>query len=258
MKSILLGLLFTSVAIRAAGQIIIHDEAIRNQQERMVFKQWDKDNFIPEKGFLGLNPLYWMTWGLHPDYPKKDKRPLGPIGPQTQRLALMAAMAASSKQYKLESDTLNYTAISEALNYTPLLSDTDPLWLIFYRSEFDPLINTTSDPLAGTSNAVKYYLIRNGALNWYLEEINVLKERLQIARTSILDRGSRIIAYHRLLKDYRRLQSTWDSKRQNARKQLQLYQISSNMAQRKARISNLDLGKSDVEIAISVLSKSKL
>ena len=46
----------------AFSQIPIRDIHIANQQERMVFKQWDKSKFTPSKGFLGLNPLYWLTW----------------------------------------------------------------------------------------------------------------------------------------------------------------------------------------------------
>ncbi len=30
------------------------DQHIVNQQERMVFKQWDKKKFTPTKGFLGI------------------------------------------------------------------------------------------------------------------------------------------------------------------------------------------------------------
>ncbi|WP_256009454.1 hypothetical protein [Desertivirga xinjiangensis] len=240
------------------AQRLIFDEAIKYQQERMVYKQWDKDKFIPDKGFLGLNPLYWLTWGLHPDYPKTDKRPLGPVGPQTQRLALLTAMANTARQYKLESDTLSTTAISEAVNYSPLLSDADPLWLMYYQSELSSLTDFSEDVLNGAGEDVKVYLTRNGGLNWYLEEIDILKERLNLARSSIFDRGSRIISYHRILKDYRRLLAAWEAKKQNARKQLNLFRIHENLKGKEGSLSRADFQKSDIDIANSILSKSKL
>ena len=68
------------------------DKHIVNQQERMVFKQWDRDKFTPKRGFLSLNYQYWITWALHPRYPRTDRRPLSLSGPQTLRLLLVSAM----------------------------------------------------------------------------------------------------------------------------------------------------------------------
>jgi len=242
----------------AFAQIPIRDRHITNQQERMVFKQWDRRKFTPRKGWLGLNPLYWLTWGLHPDYPKKDLRPLGPKGPQTQRLALVIAMQNTTDTYKLHSDTLRNTAISEAINYSSLFSDLDPLWLLYYRYQLYPLMVAGQvDEFAGLSEKEKSYLLRNGAYGWFLEETGILSERLNAARTTILDRGSRIIAYQRLLTEYRKLYSTWDTKKRNARQMLALNDAASKIRKKEFPLAG-DYSKTDKQIADAILSKSKL
>jgi hypothetical protein len=45
------------------SQTLAQDKAVRYQQERMVYLQWDKNKFEPKAGFLSLNPYYWLTWG---------------------------------------------------------------------------------------------------------------------------------------------------------------------------------------------------
>lgn len=240
------------------GQIPIRDKHITHQQERMVFKQWDKSKFTPSKGFLGLNPLYWVTWGLHPDYPNKDLRPLSSAGPQTKRLALVVAMHNMTKQYKMHADTLRSTAFSEAINYSGLVSDADPLWVLYYRHEFAPLLNqgvSVSDDLSSTE---KEYLLRNGIYEWYLEESAILSERLRAARTTTLDRGSRMIIYHRLLSELRKLSATWETKKANAAKFLSMAKSNNNIKSRDEPLSKNGAMQSDKEIADKILSKSKL
>src|SRR3546814_5216435 len=87
------------------------DKHIVHQQERMVFKQWNRDKFTPKKGFLGLNYQYWLTWAWHPNYPRTDRRPLSFTGPQTLRLRLVAAMKNTEEAYKKHADTLRNTAL---------------------------------------------------------------------------------------------------------------------------------------------------
>ncbi len=242
----------------AFSQIPIRDIHITNQQERMVFKQWDRRKFTPTKGWLGLNPLYWLTWGLHPDYPKKDLRPLGPLGPQTSRFALVTAMQNIINSYKLHSDTLRNTAVSEAVNYSGIVSDTDPLWILYYRFEFKPLLEFRNrDQLNGVPNNEKSYLIQNGAYEWFMEESAILEERLSAARNTTLDRGSRIIAYHRLLAEYRKLYSTWDTKKRNAKQFLTLTKVTAGIRNKGEPIAR-NYNRTDQQIAFDILSKSKL
>ena len=223
----------------------------------MVFKQWDADKFTPKSGFLGLNPEYWITWALHPNYPKTDLRPLGPVGPQTQRLMFAAAMQNSVNSYKLHADTLRNTALSEAVNYSAALSAADPLWQIYYRKEFEELLNQSdADLLSGLSPAEQKYFVSTGLYDWYMEESNALLERIQLARTTSVDRGSRIIAYHRMLAEYRRLRAGWEMKKSKARTYLNIKGVAENL--RNSETRSPVASRSDIEIANDILKKSKL
>lgn len=246
-----------SIAFFADGQKKITDKHIIYQQERMVFKQWDGDKFTPKSGFLGLNPEYWITWALHPNYPKTDLRPLGPVGPQTQRLMFAAAMQNTDNLYKMHSDTLRNTALSEASNYSSALAFADPLWLMYYRNEFEGLLSQAdSDLLSGLSANERAYLISSGLFDWYREESHALLERLEIARSTTLDRGSRIMAYHRMLGEYRKLLANWEMKKSKAKTFLAIR--SSTEKLRKGEAVNVNGGKTDIQIADDILKKSKL
>lgn len=249
--------LFCAFALLANAQKKITDKHIIYQQERMVFKQWDGDKFTPKPGFLGLNPEYWITWALHPNYPKTDLRPLGPVGPQTQRLMSAAAMQNTDNLYKLHSDTLRNTALSEASNYSSALSFADPLWLMYYRNEFEGLLNQAdSDLLSGLSAAEKAYLSSSGLVDWYKEESHALLERLEIARSTTVDRGSRIMAYHRMLGEYRKLLANWEMKKSKAKTFLSIRSSSEKL--RNGEPVDVSGGKTDFQIADDILKKSKL
>ncbi|MEJ2881056.1 hypothetical protein [Pedobacter sp. GR22-6] len=259
MKHLYLALLFLGLALPLAfSQKAIRDDAIRYQQERMVFKQWDKNKFEPEPGFLYLNPLYWLTWGLHPNYPKTDLRPLGPYGPQTQRLGLVLAMHQSSNGLKLHADTLRSTALSESYNYLGAVSGLDPLWMLYYSREFDPLLNQDDGRLLeGLEPPVRDYLSRTGLTSWYQEESASIRERLATLRSSNVDRGSRILGYHRMLGEYRILRANFEAKKQRAKLYL-------SMAETVERVRVPEVGsarsgaESDKQIADRILSSSKL
>lgn len=257
MRTILIVFCLFSLATSALGQMNITDKHITNQQERMVFKQWDEDKFTPTPGFLWLNPEYWMTWALHPNYPKTDLRPLGPTGPQTQRMMLAVAMDNTDYRYKLHSDTLRNTALSEAVNYSSALSLADPLWLMYYSKEFTGLTDgQDADLLVGLSTAERQYIISSGLYNWFKEESKALLERLEAAKTTTLDRGSRIMAYHRMLAEYRKLLATWETKKSRAKTYLAIK--SSKEKIRSGESFKPVGGKNDIQIANDILSKSKL
>src|ERR1700744_4653357 len=207
MKTLLiagLGLLF---CLRLSAQAIIEDQAVENQSQRMVFQQWNQNDFYPHKGFLDTNPYYWLVWGLFdPNYHKTDLRPLSATGPQTQRLALVAAQSSTDNKYKLQSDPLRNTALSQIASQSGLLSDADPLWLLYYNQQFQPLLNYSSATLLGPlSPQGSYKLVSEGTYAWYTNQLSMLKQRLQGARTTDMDRGSRILAYYRMLKGYQTL-----------------------------------------------------
>ncbi|WEA01725.1 hypothetical protein [Mucilaginibacter sp. SJ] len=204
-------LLFSKMS---GAQTYADDQSVRYQQQRMVYQQWDKNKFTPKAGFLSLNPYYWLTWGLfHPNYNKTDRRPLKPDGPQTIRLASVAAMSSIDDRYKLQSDTVRKTAESEIINQSGLLSAADPLWNLYYARELRPVTENNSNALmAGLSPAVAGQLLKEGVFDWYAAEVNSLHERLTAARSADMDRGSRIMAYHRMLMEYRKLSALWSAR----------------------------------------------
>jgi len=212
MKSIiLLPLLILQWACGCYAQSVVQDQSIRYQQERMVYLQWDQNKFTPKAGFLSLNPYYWLTWGLfYPNYHKTDLRPLSASGPQTQRLALVGALNSTDNKYKLQSDTVRNTALSEVANQSGLLSDADPLWLLYYKGQLSPVLNNSPTTiLAGLSPQVSTKLVSEGLYSWYKNELDMLKQRIEAAHSTDMDRGARILAYHRYLQEYRRLSGVW-------------------------------------------------
>ena len=211
-KTILLYVFCFLISASSFAQSIIKDDAVDNQEERMVFQQWDQNKFYPKPGFLSLNPYYWLVWGLfYPNYHKTDIRPLGPTGPQTQRLALVGVQNSEDNKYKLHADTVRNTALSQIASQSGLLSDADPLWLLYYKSEFSSLNSYSPATILGPlTPQVSAELVKDGLYSWYSGELASLKGRLDGARSTDMDRGSRILAYYRLLKEYRVLNGVWN------------------------------------------------
>lgn len=237
------------------AQQSVKDEAITYQQQRMVFAQWDQNKFTPKAGFLSLNPYYWLTWGLfHPNYHNTDRRPLSASGPQTQRLALVGTMNTIDGKYKLQSDTVRNTALSEIVNQSGLLTAADPLWRLYYSSQLSPVLNYSVPAiLSGLSPAVSAKLLSEGLVSWYTHELEMLRERVEAAHTTDMDRGARIMAYHRLLLEYRKLAGVWAIRTSSA-------QATLNMARQQEQIKagNVPVSvwtpQADVQIALKVLS----
>lgn len=242
---------------KSFAQLAIEDKAMRYQQERMVFKQWDRGKFEPTSGWLGINPYYWLTWGLHPNYPNTDRRSLSSWGPQTQRLGLVGAMNNTSNAYKLEADTLRNTSLLEITNYSGAVSAADPLWILYYSKELKPVFEfSEASVLAPLTPAVRSKVISEGLYSWFKNELTVLKERINGAKNSNMDRGSRILAYHRMLQEYRTLQAAWTTRTATA-----AANQSKISQQQKAKANDLNVGSwtpnSDVEIAKEVLRTRK-
>ena len=239
---------------RCFAQSVVADKSIRYQQERMVFKQWDQNKFTPTSGFLGLNPYYWLTWGFfYPNYHKTDIRPLSASGPQTQRLGLVATMNSTDNNYKLQSDTVRNTALSEIANQSGFIAGADPLWLLYYSNEFNPVLNNSmASILAGLSPQVSAKLVSEGLYTWYKNELDRLKERIEGAHSADMDRGSRIMAYYRLLKEYRRLSGVWAIRTSSA-------QSTITMAAQQQRLKTNQVAipdwtpQTDIQIAAKVL-----
>lgn len=255
MKSIiLLPLLILLWSSRGFSQSIVQDQSIRYQQERMVYLQWEQNKFTPKAGFLSLNPYYWLTWGLfYPNYHRTDLRPLSASGPQTQRLALVSVLNTTDNKYKLQSDTVRNTALSEIANQSGLISDADPLWLLYYKRQLALVINNSSASiLSGLSPQVSGKLVSEGLYSWYKNELDMLKQRVDAAHSTDMDRGARILAYHRYLMEYRRLAGVWAIRTSSAQSTL-------NMTAQQQRINNNQVDvpdwtpHADIDIANKVL-----
>jgi hypothetical protein len=184
MKTILLAGLALLCSFRLLAQEEVQDKATENQSQRMVYAQWNQNDFYPKAGFLDLNPYYWLVWGLFdPNYHDTDLRPLSATGPQTQRLALFATLNNTDNHYKLQSDTARNTALYNIANQSGLLSDADPLWLLYYKEQFQPLLNYSAATLLGPlPSNVSTQLVSQGFYSWYTGQLASLKERLNGAR----------------------------------------------------------------------------
>ncbi|MFS2185634.1 hypothetical protein ACCC92_03110 [Mucilaginibacter sp. Mucisp84] len=246
------------VSASCFAQSEVNDEALRYQEQRMVFQQWDQNKFKPSKGFLSLNPYYWLVWGLfHPDYHKTDLRPLSANGPQTQRIAFVAAMSNTDNHYKLQSDTVKNTALSQVAATSGLLSGADPLWVLYYKNQFYPVLNNSpASILSGLSPQVSAKLVSEGTYSWYKNELDMLKQRVQGAHDADIDRGPRILAYYRLLNDYRRLAGVWSIRTASAQSTL-------DMTKQQQHLNTGFTGvpdwtpQTDISIANKILQKVK-
>lgn len=239
---------------QSKAQRIVNDKSIRYQEERMVFKQWDKSKFTPTSGFLGLNPYYWLTWGLfYPNYHKTDLRPLSPSGPQTQRLAFVGAMSNTDDHYKQQSDTVRNTALAQIANNSGTVSAVDPLWMLYYSNEFKPVLNSSPlTILSGLSQQVSARLMSDGTYDWYKNELDRLKERIQGARTTDMERGSRILAYYRLLNEYRNLAGVWAIKTSTAQATLTMTAQQQKSSTKQIPATNWT-PQTDIQIANKIL-----
>jgi hypothetical protein len=249
-------LCFSLSAVFAQSEI--NDEAVRYQSQRMVFQQWDQNKFKPGKGFLDTNPYYWLVWGFFDtNYHKTDLRPLSAAGPQTQRIALVSTMNGIDNHYKLQSDTAKTTALSQIASQSGLLSDADPLWLLYYKQQFNPLLNYNPVSLLGPlSPQVSSKLVSEGTYGWYTGELDRLKERLNGARSTDMDRGSRIMAYYRMLREYNELAGVWAIRTSAA--QMTLDMAGRQLQLQKATNTVPDWSpNSDVQIATKVLQNAK-
>ncbi|WP_345947677.1 hypothetical protein ABDD95_12540 [Mucilaginibacter sp. PAMB04274] len=237
------------------AQRVVRDEAVTYQQQRMVYQQWDKNKFSPKPGFLSLNPYYWLTWGLfHPNYHKTDRRPLSATGPQTQRLAMVASMKTIDDRYKLHSDTVRNTALAEIANQSGTITGVDPLWQLYYKRQLDPVLNySPSSILAGLSPQVSGKLISEGLYDWYRNELEILRERVNAAHTTDMDRGARIMAYHRLFLEYRKLAGVWSIRTSSAQSTIRMTAQQQRLKTGTIAVPAWTPG-SDVQIARNVLA----
>ncbi len=216
--SALLFLIVLCPGVFAQGFTVVNDPHIKAQQDRMVITGWE--DFLPKpRYFLGVqtNIHFMRTWGwLAPSQNRsyrrgKDIRPLGPTGEQTQRMLLNAALVETSNAYRQYTDSIRRTAVIEMIYYSGLLSEVDPLWRLYYKAELKEVRNFDIQKVKNALNNEEIrYLEQTRMLDWFEEQMTMFRERLMVAFKTDMDRGSRILAYHRILQEYRQVRSKWD------------------------------------------------
>jgi len=106
--------------------------------------------------------------------------------------------------------------------------------------------------LGGLSAQVSAKLVSEGLYSWYTNELSRLKQRIQGAHSSDMDRGARIIAYYRLLQEYKKLSGIWEIRTSSA-------QATINMTAQQQKLKNSQFTVpawtpyTDVEIANKIL-----
>lgn len=72
--------------------------------------------------------------------------------------------------------------------------------------------NIEASAFKNTAENVRGYVTQTGAYDWYLENMQSLAERYGFAKTLDMERGQRILMYHRIMLDMRKLLTNWEYK----------------------------------------------
>lgn len=179
------------------------------------------DNFTPNPNrFLGVptNPLWWSTWAFHKDYHETDRRPLSPDGPQTQRMAFAIVMHTATKQYEKEQAEIKKTALKEMVRISGDLSAGDPLYILYYKGELEPLTDTYKGGAFADLNFEEFaYMAKTGSIDWFNLKYQELQESYEVATSADMERGQRMLMYHRIMLDMDKLCKNWEYKKRVAK-----------------------------------------
>jgi hypothetical protein len=129
--------------------------------------------------------------------------------------------------------------------------------MLYYKQQFNPLLNSSPATILGElSPKVSAKVVSEGLFGWYTAELNRLKERLNGARSADMDRGSRIMAYYRMLSEYKDLSAVWAIRTSAAQKTLDM--AGHRQALQNSTVTAPDwTPESDVRIARKVLQNAK-
>lgn len=201
------------------GQKAIKDEAVHAQERRQVYQKWG--DWRPKaKHILGVqvNPLHTLVWGwAAPSTNRKyksgrDIRPLAPTGKQNLRLAALSQQKAITDKILEDANEIGKMAEKEILYYTNTTAKLDPLYLIYFQKTLKPVTEFQQSNLFSECGRADIYnfLKETGVINSHTLQMNILKDRLSGLFSTNIERGQRIIMYHRILADYRSEKNTWD------------------------------------------------
>lgn len=194
----------------------LKDPHIVGQEKRQVFQQWGDWRPNP-KYFLGIqtNLAYATVWGWiapqrNRDYRNgADIRPLSPAGLQNQRYASTLLEEKETEKVLEEIKSVYSHAIDEQLHYSSATVPTDPLYLLYYKPMLKDLqeFNTDSPiPLQWgfTSTAAFESFQRLGMMGEIKRKLDVLQDRLELAKSMEIPRGKRIMMFHECLIEWRK------------------------------------------------------
>lgn len=190
----------------------IRDKAVENQQNRMVFKEWDKKKFTPVPHWYDPISLvlFVATWVPYLSYMKgPDLRPLRVGGEQTIREAIAENHRLSTEEYKKYSDSLKKAAQNKFLSHHPSIAKFDPLYLIFYKKQLIGLEQYEQNAFYNVDDKLKDFMKNKDQHRQYLKEMELLLDRYNNAKKTFLERGQRIILMHNIYLDYRKTLASW-------------------------------------------------
>lgn len=216
-KIVIITGLLSCFILQAQSVKRLKDKSIVAQEKRQVFLQWG--DWRPEpKYFLGIqtNFAYGQVWGMwapsrNRDYKKgPDIRPLGPTGKQVQRHIQIEMMENRTEKLRDHTNSWKEEENKEFLNYTNLATISDPLYLVYYKPNLNSLeafnVNSPFYSDWGFSKQKPFNEAQQyGMIAHYREMILELKDKYKIAKNVDVSRGKRLLMYHNVFLQWRRM-----------------------------------------------------
>jgi len=186
------------------SQVPIRDNPNYGQLERMSATKWDNWKPDPTTDWLGIPNNFegWFYWRVlhHGYYAGTDLRPLKSDGPYTHNIASITLQQPQDKAHTADMDTINNIQLAEFTNMSG--GDLDALYSVYYSDVFSGLDKQHTLLLATLPAATIKFLATNNIETQYLAKAAVIKERVSAVHNAYMQRGSRMLAYIRLEKEW--------------------------------------------------------
>lgn len=251
------------------GQIKrLNDEAIVSQHKRMVFERWGDFRPYGKWNFLGIqtNFAYATVWGMwsprrNRDYKNgSDIRPLKPQGgKEIIRLAELKIQEEQTKKIKVSMDSIYSRNIADFAHWTPLTTEADPLWNLYYKRKLRPLKEFPDQPQNykewGFDNPQIYQSLKGvGAIENLQQELDLLKDKLNMSKQMSIPRGKRFLMYHETMLGWRKFLAKIQQHRNRGKMYLSYKEVIDKF---KNNNTKKHIKKTDKEIAQEIINKYK-
>lgn len=223
---IILGLIMCCIIQVGYAQKAVKDNGNRAQLKRMVNQ--DKNDWSPKaKRILGVNvnPAYPTIWGWtapmfggsksrNRKYKKSDIRPLTPQGKQTLRGVQYNLQVKESEEEWEEVKKIGEYEFQEQTAQLQIFGIEDIPWKWYFSKTLKYVLEfDITREMSQLSDEVRNYLTESGFAENYSNKMQNLKSRITVARKeAMLERGERIIYYHRIMDDMESEMFLWDQK----------------------------------------------